>query len=191
MLMPWRVNGTLDEAEAALFDAHLAECAECRAELASEAALGAGIASMPVPEFAERTRAAPLPAGARPAVRRRFLARRVPVGWALAGPAAAAAAVALFLALPPSAGRADDQYGLLGSSDPAAGNVIVMFAPDATERDLRAALEQAGGRIVDGPTASGAYVVQVGSAERPAALRRLRGADAVVLAEPIDTAGTP
>lgn len=192
MLLPWRVNGTLDEAEAALFDAHLAECAECRADLAYEAALSAGIASMPVPVLAERTRAEPTTAKARPAVRRRFLARRVPLGWALAGPVAAAAAVAaLFLALPPAGRQADPDYRLLGSNDPVAGNVIVMFAPDAAEREVRLALEQAGGRIVDGPTASGAYIVRVGPAERPAALERLRSAGPVVLAEPIDQAGTP
>lgn len=192
MLMPWRINGTLDEAEAALFDAHIAECAECRADLASEAALSAGLVSMPMPELAKQARAAPAEAKWRPARRRRFLARRVSLGWALAGPVAAAAAVAaLFLALPQSGRDVDPDYRLLGSNDPVAGNVIVMFAPDATERDLRAAIEQAGGRIVDGPTASGAYIVRVGPAERPAALERLRSAGAVVLAEPIDAAGAP
>lgn len=193
MLLPWRVNGTLDEAEAALLDAHLAECAECRADLAAETALRAAVAGMPVPELAERTPPGPRPLETklRPATRRRVLARPVPLGWALAGPVAAAAAVTLFLALPPSGQTADDGYRLLGSDDPVAGNVIVMFAPEATERELRAALEQVGGRIVDGPTASGAYVVRVGAAERPAALERLRSASPVILAEPIGQAGAP
>jgi hypothetical protein len=190
MLLPWRVNGTLDDAEAALLDAHLAECAECRADLAAETALRDAVAGMPVPELA-RPALQPSQAKLRPAARRRFLARPVPLGWALAGSAAAAAAVALFLALPPAERGADDSYQLLGSGDAASGNVIVMFVPDATERDMRAALEQAGGRIVDGPTPSGAYIVRVGPAERPAALERLRRASPVVLAEPVDPAGVP
>ncbi len=192
LMMPWRVNGTLDDAEAALFDAHLAECAECRADLASETALRGAIAGMPVPELPERTALPRLrDAAARPAARPRWLARRIPLGWALAGQAAAAAAVAAFVMLPGAGRNAEPDYRLLGAADEAApGNVIVMFAPDAAERDVRAALEQAGGRIVDGPTASGAYIVRVAPGERPAALERLRRAGPVVLAEPVD-AGTP
>jgi anti-sigma factor RsiW len=37
-LLPWYVNGTLEADEAALVEAHLAECAECRADLAAEQA---------------------------------------------------------------------------------------------------------------------------------------------------------
>lgn len=194
MLLPWRVNGTLDPAEAALFDAHLAECAECQADLAAERSLCGALASMPTPELDGR----PLPVTRstdprqRPAVRRRFLARRIPLGWALAGQATAAAAVALFLLLPTSRATLDADYRLLGSQETAAaGNVIVMFAPDTTDSELRAALGQVGGRIVDGPTASGAYIVRVASAERPAAIERLRSAAAVILAEPIDEPGRP
>ena len=193
LLMPWRINGTLDPTEAALFDAHLDECAECQADLAAETALCAGLAGMPMPELADRSRSGPQPLGTkrRPAGRRRFLSRRVPLGWALAAPAAAAAA-ALFLAVQVPVRDTGADYRLLGSGETGVpGNVIVMFAPDATERELRATLEQVGGRIVDGPSASGAYMIRVAPAERPAALERLRAASPVVLAEPVDAAGTP
>jgi hypothetical protein len=100
--------------------------------------------------------------------------------------------VALFLLVQPAVRDADADYRLLGSGETAvAGNVIVMFAPDTTDRELRATLEQVGGKIVDGPTASGAYMIRVASAERPAALARLRAASPVVLAEPVDATGTP
>jgi hypothetical protein len=194
MLLPWRVNGTLDPAEAALFDAHLAECAECQADLAAETALCAGLASMPTPELARRTRAIPRPRSATrsPGARPGFLARRVSLAWALAAPAAAAAAVVLFFTLQPIERDPGADYRLLGSRGrDVAGNVIVMFAPDTTDRELRAALGQVDGRIVDGPTASGAYIVRVVPAERPAALARLRGAEPVVLAEPVDAPGVP
>ena len=194
LLLPWRVNGTLDPTETALFDAHVAECAECRADLAAETALRARLAGMPVPELAEQSRSAPqrLATRRRSATRWRFLSRRVPLGWALATPAAAAAAAALFLALQPAARDSDADYRLLSSGEQAvAGNMIVMFEPDATDRELRATLAQVGGRIVDGPTAAGAYMVRVTATERPAALARLRAAGPVVLAEPVDAAGTP
>jgi len=195
MLMPWRVNGTLDEAEDTLLEGHLAECAECRADLETEVALQASIASMPSgfapAEPAELPRLRPRK-GAPEAAPRRFLGRQVPLGWALAGAAAAAAALALFLALPQSPPVAEPGYRLLGSNEQgAAGNVIVLFAPETPERELRAALGQVGGRLVDGPTASGAYVIRVAAADRPAALERLRSIDHVKLAEPIDAAGGP
>src|SRR6478735_3058153 len=140
LLIPWRVNGTLDLTEAALFEAHLDECAECQADLAAETALSAGLAGMAMPELADRSRSAPHPLGTRrrPAGRRRFLSRRVPLGWALAAPAAsaAAAAVALFLVVQPAVRDTGADYRLLGSgATGSAANVIVMFEPDATDRD--------------------------------------------------------
>ena len=198
MLIPWRVNGTLEEAEAALLEAHLAECAECRADLGAETALQAAIASMPLSgEPVEPARVSGLAhlrsrRGASQTAPRRFLGRRVPLAWALAGPAAAAAALAIFLTAPRSPPPAEPAYGLLGADEQGvAGNVIVLFGSETTEREMRAALDQVGGRLVDGPTASGAYVVRVTAADRPAALERLRSMAQVVLAEPIDAAGGP
>ena len=52
MLLPWYVNGTLEGAELALIEAHLDECAECRADLEAERLLAAEFAAMPEPELA-------------------------------------------------------------------------------------------------------------------------------------------
>jgi hypothetical protein len=193
LLLPWHASGTLDAPELALLEAHLAECAECRADLEAERKLRADFASMPMPHRAGIPRAIRIPARARPRLpgRRRFLARRVAVGWALA-PAAVAAAAAVFLLLPQAQPEPAAGYRLLGSEDAhPAGNVIVLFAPDTTEQQLRAALMRAGARLVDGPTASGAYIVRVPAAERPAALAGLRAMDGVVLAEPVDPGAAP
>jgi hypothetical protein len=195
MLLPWRVNGTLDEAEATLFDAHLAECAECRADLAAEQGLRAGLADMPLGlglREPPRVTGVAAPGRLRAPVRRRYLARRIPLGWALLGQAAAAAAIALFFVLPQADRETAPGYRLLGAEEVRpAGNVIVLFAPDATARDLRTALEQVEARLVDGPTASGAFVVRVAPGSRPAALERLRGMNGVILAEPVDAGGAP
>jgi hypothetical protein len=194
MLLPWRVNDTLEPGEAALFDAHLAECEECREDLAANLALRRLYADVPVDRELERS----APPSALEARRARaptsweLVRRRAKSGWGRAAQAAmaAAAVVALVVIVAPS--DRDEGYRLLGSDSAAlTGNAIVLFAPDTAERDLRAALEGAGARLVDGPTASGAYVVRVSDDHRAAALERLRGLPQVILAEPIDAGDGP
>ena len=46
-------------------------------------------------------------------------------------------------------------------------------------------------RIIDGPTASGAYVVRITPASRAQALDGLRSTPQIVLAEPIDPGSQP
>jgi anti-sigma factor RsiW len=190
-LLPWYVNATLPAEERAMVDAHLAECAECRAELASERSLAAGIAGLSIETeqgwaaFEKRLDAAPLPTRLRPAPLWR---RRIGIGWT-AAPLAAAAAVVLAVSLPGQT-PAGHTYTALGSTPThPPGNVIVMFKPDTSERQLSTALSDVAGRLVDGPTATGAYVLRVAPGTRDAAVNRLRGNAQITLAEPID-AGT-
>jgi len=186
MLLPWHVNGTLEPGDAALFEAHLAECEECRRDLAAEIALRGLYAEVPAVEPAALP--TKLEARRRPARRRPWqaLPRRLGSPW---GKAAAAAAALVLLAVFALPAERDGPYRLLGADEPAAqGNAIVLFSPDTPERDLRAALEQAGARLVDGPTASGAYIVQVPPETRAAALDGLRARPQVILAEPVDAA---
>ena len=192
MLLPWRVNGTLEPGEAALFEAHLAECDECREDLAANLALRRLYSDLP----AERDPPPPAVLGDRQArpgqVSWALLRRGIGSGWGRAAQlaVAAAAAVALVVVVTPS--PREGEYGLLGTDDAGpTGNAIVLFSPDTAERDLRAALDAVGARLVDGPTASGAYVVQVSADGRAEALERLRDLPQVVLAEPVDAAGGP
>lgn len=196
-LLPWYVNGTLEADEAALVEAHLAECAECRADLAAEQALSREVAALPLDvehawsALSDRIDAAGPPRRLAEPVP--FLRRKVAIGWALGGPLAAAAAVAFAVAIVPGApSPVGETYRALGSAPTAApGNALVMFRPDARDSDLRAALTKAGARIVDGPTASGAYVVRIAAASRAQALDGLRAAPQIVLAEPIDPRSQP
>jgi hypothetical protein len=188
MLLPWHVNGTLEPAEAAWFEAHLAQCAECSADLAADRKLRSHVASLPLdiepvnPPVFDRIAAISAQRGD---LLGRVLRKRVALGWAIAGQAAAAAAVAAFVVLSPA--QQDRGYDLLGSPpQPTSGNAIVLFAPDATERQVRDALIRNGLRIVDGPTASGAYVVRAPSDARSEALEHLRQMPQVILAEPLD-----
>ena len=68
------------------------------------------------------------------------------------------------------------------------GNVVVVFHPDTTERQMRETLKAGQARLVDGPTAAGGYVLAVPAAKRTAALAALRARENVVLAEPIGPA---
>jgi anti-sigma factor RsiW len=196
-LLPWYVNGTLEADEAAMVEAHLAECAECRADLVAEQALSREVAALPLDvEHAWSTLSDRIDAAGPP---RRlaepvpFLRRKVAIGWALGGPLATAAAVAFAVAVAPGAPPpVGETYRALGSAPTAApGNALVMFRPDARDSDLRAALTKAGARIVDGPTASGAYVVRIAPASRARALDGLRAIPQIVLAEPIDPGSQP
>lgn len=196
-LLPWYINGTLEADEAAMVEAHLAECPECRADLAAERVLAGDVAALPVDvEHAWSTLSDRIDAAGPP---RRlaepvpFLRRKVAMGWALGGPLAAAAAVAFAVAVIPRAPlSAGETYRALGSAPIAApGNALVMFRPDTRDSDLRAALTRAGARIVDGPTASGAYVVRIAFDRRGQAIDGLRASPQIVLAEPIDPGSQP
>lgn len=189
-LLPWYVAGTLDPADRRLVDAHLQECAACRAELESERTLSAAFLDLSDAAF-------PPQGAARPrdlvAARR----RSGPRSWwpsTASGRLAAIAASQLLIvgaALAVYGGLsrpADGTYHVLSASapGPAPGNVIVIFRPDMTEQALRTTLSGAHARIVDGPTAAGAYVLAVAPAQRGAVLAQLRAQSGVVLAQPID-----
>ncbi len=184
-LLPWYTNGTLDDDERSRVEEHLADCADCRTEAEGDARLAREMASLDTNVEhgwkainarvdGLRPRHSPVP----------LLRRRIPVGWMLAGQAAAVA-FAVYVAVPTP--QADTTYHALGSP-PAnqAGTVVIVFQPEASEREIRSALLSGEARIVDGPNDSGAYILQVPNNGRQTALERLRKLPQVMLAEPID-----
>jgi anti-sigma factor RsiW len=194
-LLPWFVNGTLDSSETERVEAHLAACAECRAELAGEQHLARAVATLPQSadsgweNMQQRL-------DAEPEYHRReassFWRKRVPVGWAVATPLAAAAAFALaFVDVTPRQ-PLDPQYRALGAAPVAqSANVVVQFEPGARVRDMQAALAAVDAHFVDGPTDTGAYMLRVDDSKRELALKRLRDDDVIALAEPIGGAANP
>ena len=185
-LLPWYSNGTLDADEAATVEAHLAECADCRAEAEADRVLAREVAALD-PAVAQGWSALDARLGektSRSSSPVSFLHRRVPVAWMVAGQAAAVA-LAVVIAVPLA--TPNQTYHALGSA-PAneAGNVVIVFQPEVSERDMRSALLRSDARVVDGPNESGAYVLRVPQAGRKSALERLRAMPQVMLAEAID-----
>ena len=196
-LLPWLINGTLAAEEAAAVDSHLAECAQCRADLLSEQALAGAVARLPADVEAswaamdrrleQITDRGPYRASTR------WFRRRVPMGWVAAAPLAAAAAIALvFLNIAPPPEPAGE-YRALGATTAGArtGNLVVLFSDGTSERQMRETLVAAEARLIDGPTVTGAYVLNVDEAKRDQALKQLRDSASIALAEPIDGKATP
>lgn len=189
-LLPWLVNGTLNHDEVAFVEAHLADCAECQGELAAERQLAAAIESSPIDSEAAWERMEQrLEAAARPQFRplASWWRKRVPIGWAVASPVAAAAALALVVVNVPARQPVEPQYRALGAPDAAqTPNLIVQFQPATRVSDMQGALQSVDARLVDGPTETGAYLLHVDQAKRELALKQLRDNQEIALAQPID-----
>ena len=120
MLLPWHVNGTLEPGEEALVEAHLAECAECRADLAANRALRKLYAAAAPP--AESTQRPLLNAGGGTAW------RRLSSGWGRMAQFALAAAAAVAVVMLVAPRQSEGEYRRVGAAQaPAQGNAIVLF----------------------------------------------------------------
>jgi anti-sigma factor RsiW len=199
-LLPWHAEGRLDAGEEAFVDAHLRTCDTCRAELAWQrqlhgAARGTGH-DVPLPDvdaaFARllpRLDAQPAPAGRASPVQGMLAAllawlRRAP----LLPAAFAAALLALYVAFP--SGQQAGYEGL-GPVAAAGASATVVFRADTRSGDVRRILAATGATAVRGPTAAGAYVLDIAPGQRADALARLRAEPAVLMAEPLDARVTP
>lgn len=202
-LIPWYAGGRLDADERERVAEHLAGCEACRAELEAERTLAAAMAAALAPPvsdadrawhtFAARLDRTPVAAVPPPRRRtreafaqvRRAVSRPATLRWVAAAQFAAVLALGAALVSKPQ----DGPYRVLGDAAvPRAGNVLAMFRPETSEARLRAALLASGARLVDGPTAAHAYLLDVpGGAEGPA-LARLRRNPEVTMAEPIEQA---
>jgi len=78
---------------------------------------------------------------------------------------------------------------VLGSATTVDANAIVVFRNDATQAETSAALRAAGARIVGGPTAADAYLLQLPEPAAPA-LARLRAERAVARVEALQGEAT-
>jgi hypothetical protein len=178
-LLPWAVQGQLGAAEQQLVEDHAGVCSQCRDDLAWQRTLqGVPPAAGAAPDL-EAALARLLPRlDARPAAGARRWMR-----WALA------AQLLLIAGLGAQLARQHEGYRLLGAPGAAGANLVVMFRPETSERQLRASLEASAAQVVGGPTVVGAWVLQVPPPRLGAALATLRADPAVALAEPLQADG--
>lgn len=188
-LLPWLVNGRLDEAERGWVDSHVAGCAECRQEIDALRELQSGWRA---PDAAGRARDAgdadrgwqrlqarlqpALTTGGRPTQRRWFHPRWQ--RWAIAAQAAVIAILAVVLWQQPEP-AAYHTLGAVSAAKP--GNLVIVFDPRTDESRMRRLLLASQARIVDGPNDAGAYVLAVPPARLPMIRDALRAAPGVTL----------
>ncbi len=209
-LLPWYAAGSLSDSEAARVQQHLRDCPACRAELAWQRRLLETAAPLPAGLDQERALARLMPrldqaeapdqlaqpvAKPSPAVQPPFRLASAVLdwlrghgdwrGWAIAAQAAVIVVLAAHL-LPAGAPPA---YHALGSAPAATPDVLVVFKPDASVHDMQRLLKAAGARLAGGPTATGAWLLDVDPPQRAAAIALLRADPAVELAEALAAEG--
>lgn len=202
-LLPWAANGALDPAERAWLDAWLAAAersdpdvvSRMRAEMAwlqRTADHHHAQTRLPDPahgldtllgRIAAEQRVRPAPPNPFARFTDALRAWTSDHSLQLAG---ACAALALTTALTLTLARREGSDLIIldgGTGVPVISGTALLkvaFASQASERDIREALQAAGARIVDGPSALGLYVLRVPSASRDAALAALLARSAVV-----------
>ena len=185
-LIPWYVNGTLNETEMDLVNRHLRSCRRCTASVQAEVVFArklraepAGLGDLAGTAEAWSAFAARLP-------RRRPSAARV---WRTkfsrpSTPAAPAAALlSLMLVVAGGSFLAGQQlqrpeFQAMTTSSTYDGPVVqIVFEPDVPEHRIRRVVLESGGTVISGPTATGIYRIGLPAGSdagvRVAQLRRL------------------
>ena len=216
MLIPWLVNGTLNDDIATGLRAHLSSCQPCHEDYEAQVRLSASMrAESPLTFAAEssfqkllaRIDSSAKQAGAvlREADTEARQERRSPlrappaVRWLAA--AAALEALALGLLAWGWHSRVSVRHGTyvtLASPAPSydsAEQVRVVFRKDLTVARLQVLLRSVDARIVEGPASAGVYTLGFAPATSKAAFRRrlavLRADSAILFAEPVARGAPP
>jgi anti-sigma factor RsiW len=194
-LLPWLVNDTLRGGERVRVERHLAECVACRSEMEDLRALQASIAeddADPVVTHAFSRLNARLD-GVRPGLSVKQILGWIAAQWQqsrpwLRGAVIAQSAVLAVLIGVLLAQSPPHYYRTLGTTPAraAAGDqIVVVFNASLRETELRSIILDLHARIVDGPSPTGAYTLELAQGEQRAALAKLRSEQAVVFAEPV------
>lgn len=210
-LIPWWVNGRLADDEARRVESHLAQCAECRADVEVERRVRAAVRHKTPVAYAPQVSLQKLWSRIED-VEREMPTRPAPVALcASAAPKAASGArwkVAAGVLLGLGLGLlAANGWQAARTSGPAAYRtattkqptpvrpvqVRVVFSSAVSVEELTRILAGNGFTIVDGPSESGVYglAIAAGNADSAAAaLARLRADPRVRFAEPVASAGS-
>ncbi|MFZ6708218.1 zf-HC2 domain-containing protein [Undibacterium sp. TC9W] len=197
-LLPWYANNTLQADEQQLVRAHLQTCTACQDDLQWQQKLKAGEpAAITVPDV-DKAFARLLPKldvqvpAAKVNNTNNFMARlwtlftadgKAPARWGMAVMAVQTAVIVglvAFMALP----RQDDSsYRVLGNGERSSGNIVVVFKPETTVKDIQRIMSINDARIIDGPTVTNAYLLNVDDARLEQSIRELRSEAGIELVE--------
>lgn len=197
-LLPWYANNTLQADEQQLVRAHLQTCTACQDDLQWQQKLKAGEPAASTVPNVDRALARLLPKldvqvqAAKVNNTNNFMARlwtlftadgKAPARWGMAVMAAQTAVIVglvAFMALP----RQDDSsYRVLGSGERSSGNIVVVFKPETTVKDIQRIMSINDARIIDGPTVTNAYLLNVDDARLEQSIRELRSEAGIELVE--------
>jgi hypothetical protein len=156
-LLPWFVNGTLQEDEQSLVNEHILDCRECHREMES------------LTKTAQLLHATKEPTTESIAhVRDDFLKQledrgdktKLPFTWMIPATIAACLLISALLFNPTF--RQKESFETLGSTLSGEGSVLqIIFQPDVPEGSIQILLPSDQGNIVSGPTAKGVYRFQL------------------------------
>jgi Putative zinc-finger len=204
-LMPWFVNGSIQEHDRQRVEEHLLLCSGCREELSRERRLYESMSAEPAVEY--------MPTASLKRLQARLdgVAEGVPVDAPVADPAAAkawrpsmpwqsmmAASVAVMAVavswlvadrwMQAHGGVSAPNYRTVTNPTPHLPNEVIraVFSPTITLVEMQAVLDEAGLRIISGPTEAGVYALAANS-RRPvsSSLTALRGHAIVRFAESV------
>lgn len=161
-LLPWFVNGSLNEGEQSLVDAHLEECPECRISVEELVAVAAKFSASDPFDLAWRSDAVcsfmdQLPPKPGVVSESAWLRPTMAVFGALA------IAAVLLVGLPRTDAFRTLSFGEHVRDAPPV--VQVVFGSDTTEKTIRDILLEDGNRVIGGPTQQGVYRVALGTSE--------------------------
>ncbi|MFC3652918.1 zf-HC2 domain-containing protein [Dyella humi] len=189
-LLPWYVNGTLEDDARSQVEQHLVECTQCQREVAWLRTLQE--------EFAEQADKDDVSPRMRRLHRRmESRRRRAPAAsvWRhrerqLAWLAALQAVIILALGGVLLRQQHVD-YRTLSAPGSKGALLVVMFDPHTRESQLRELVRASGARIAGGPTDEGAYVLRVADTHEAAARKLLLNSPQVTLVEDLSSGGNP
>jgi CheY-like chemotaxis protein len=206
LLLPWYLNGSLEQHEIARIDRHLADCAACGSELRELTEVATAIAADTDEDLEDDLAARASFARLRPSLRTKTYSAPTKVVrsgrlWrqtrARGGLAAFALAASVMLLLTPTLLQhgpqpGDGDYVTLANSKSAnAGEQLqIVFAPELAQTQRDALLAAVGGRLVGESNSAGAHKVRLERADTPAGTASvvafLRQQPGVLLVEPVD-----
>ncbi|WP_394782066.1 zf-HC2 domain-containing protein [Undibacterium sp.] len=208
-LLPWFVTETLEGEQLAMVQEHVRTCAQCQSDIAwqrkfqtvylpsnalpdVDKAFAQFSARLDAPQQASALHSMPTQSGAaKPdlfAKLKSWFAGENSrwMGWALAAQCAVIVGLGFQLV---SSSMTPAAYHVLGSPKDVTGNVVVMFKPEMKEKDLRRILQASDARVVDGPTVTDAYLLNVPDEALAQSVEKLRAEPGVALVEPLNAGG--